>query len=76
MLKIRIFAAFISELLQFESRKTLDFYSFGCPTIPPINFSSYRISLLLCMNSTCTKKGCLHAEDKDICNISLEVITF
>ena len=43
--KIRIFATFHFELLNFESGKTLDFYSYGALSYPPVNFCSYRILL-------------------------------
>ena len=49
----------------------LEIDCFGALPNPHINFCSYRILLVLRMNWVGMKKGCLHAEYEDICNMSL-----
>ena len=65
---------FCFELLNFESGKTLDFYSFGALSCPPVNFCSYRISLFFWMDWVDTRNVCLLAEDHAVCFNCLSVI--
>ena len=70
MRKIRRLPTFVIELLQFESRKTSEIDCFDA--LPyPLKFL-LLLNFVIFMNELVSRnKGSLHAEDQDICSISL-----